>query len=295
MVAALMLLAAFSAPPSRTGAVAVELDGKAYILGGMVNVSQEPATRLDVYDFKTKTWATAPAPFPRFFAGAAAYKGRIYMVGGLDEMGNALDLMQSWKPGEADWTSHMPLPSKRSRLTLTAVGQHLVAAGGIEGPDREAKNSAEVNFFDPATGRWTTGTELPESLHGHCAVEVSGDLSILGGYAGDSMSMTDKVHRYAAKENRWMEAPPMPRKRGFFGVAKRTLEGESHSTLWAFGGRQEGAEIVDEWSKMQGAWTITDLKVPQRHRFALVMHQGAAYIFGGEEAETLEPVLFSGP
>ena len=67
-------------------------DGKIYVIGGL-NASGKNIAAVEVYDQSTDRWSNntaAPLPEQTDHAAAAAYNGKLYVVGGYDNMRNLL-------------------------------------------------------------------------------------------------------------------------------------------------------------------------------------------------------------
>src|SRR5215468_7027747 len=61
----------------------VVLDGRIYVMGGFGLGSDQPITRVQIYDVAKDEWSLGtPLPEPVHHAGAAIVGGKIYQVGG---------------------------------------------------------------------------------------------------------------------------------------------------------------------------------------------------------------------
>ena len=164
-------------PQGRSAGGLVALDGRLYLVGGVVEGGLAADTQ--VYDPPADRWSSAPGlPTPREHLGAAASGGRVYVVGGrTGGIGNNLAAAEVFDPGSGRWTSVAELPTPRGGLaaTATAAGQ-VVAVGG-----EAAATFPEAEAFDPASGRWRSLPPLPTLRHGLGVVAVGDVVYVLAG------------------------------------------------------------------------------------------------------------------
>ena len=91
-------------PTARIGLSTSVLEGKIYLIGGYVPVGMRHSglTMVEVYDFATDTWATAPdMPTGRLAAYTAVVDGKIYVFGGVpDWPAETLGIVEIYDPKE---------------------------------------------------------------------------------------------------------------------------------------------------------------------------------------------------
>lgn len=111
------------------------------------------------------------------------------------------------------WTS-IPAIEMRNHFTMTAVGNSIVVAGGIEGrfPGGFVLSSVQV-YQD---GDWTRVTDLPSGRLWHCAVAISDHEVVFAGGAQGAYIM-DSVELLDLKTGQWTSLPPMPTPRTNLG------------------------------------------------------------------------------
>src|SRR5581483_11372761 len=104
----------------------------------------------------------------------AAVGGRIYVVGGFDQVGKPIGtvaeydvradawasraVVEVYAPRSNSWTHAAPMPTPRSRLAATAARGKIVAVGGVRSaliPGRAPSLVARNEEYDPAANRWT--------------------------------------------------------------------------------------------------------------------------------------------
>jgi hypothetical protein len=155
--------------------LALVSDGKSvYRIGGM-SARNQPGKEQDLYsvadfarfDPDSKVWINlAPLPQPRSTHDAAVIGRKIYVVGGWSMMGaktappycsDALvfDLDQP----ESGWKS-FEQPFRRRALSAAEAGGKLYVLGGL---NDAFETERRVDVYDPATGLWSRGPDLPGS------------------------------------------------------------------------------------------------------------------------------------
>jgi N-acetylneuraminic acid mutarotase len=164
-------------PQGRSAGGLVALDGRLYLVGGVVEGGLAADTQ--VYDPAADRWSSAPGlPTPREHLGAAASGGRVYVVGGrVGGVGNNLAAAEVFDPGGGRWASVAELPTPRGGLAATATaGGQVVAVGG-----EAAATFSEAEAFDPDSGRWRSLPPLPTPRHGLGVVAVGDVVYVLAG------------------------------------------------------------------------------------------------------------------
>ena len=176
------------------------------------------------------------------------------------------------KPSQA----RAPLPPpQRTEVTGSFWDGKVVIVAGLL---RDDTPSAQVDFYDPGTDRWSQGPPLPVSLH-HTATGVLGDrIYVVGGYtgtAGNWQPVADVVS-LGPGEARWRPEPPLAGPRGALAVA--SLD----DALVAVGGVGSGPEVRTEVLRQgAAAWErAPDLAYPTEH-LAATGAGGRAYAIAG--------------
>ena len=176
------------------------------------------------------------------------------------------------KPSQA----RAPLPPpQRTEVTGSFWDGKVVIVAGLL---RDDTPSAQVDFYDPGTDRWSPGPRLPQPLH-HTATGVLGDrIYVVGGYtgtAGNWQPVADVVS-LGPGEARWRPEPPLAGPRGALAVA--SLD----DALVAAGGVGSGPEVRTEVLRQgAAAWERgPDLAYPTEH-LAATGAGGRAYAIAG--------------
>ncbi len=220
--------------------------GKIYRVGGMDprNKPGDPAENFSVtsaacYDPATNTWSDLPPiPEPRSSHDVAVVGDTLYVVGGWNMLGHdgedwadtmfALDLADP----AAGWKT-LPQPFERRALIAAVDEGKLYVIGGFT---EEEEVSRRVDIFDPATGTWSTGPELPgEPLNGFAPAACT-----VGGLVHVSVA-DGSVHRLAETGCHWQPvASVVPRI-----VHRAVADGDDHLVLVGGAAHAENLDLVE--------------------------------------------------
>jgi hypothetical protein len=267
---------------------------------------------VEAYDPSSREWKRcASLTTPRAFAAAAAFGDRVYVFGGLDAAGKALDSVEVYDPRKNVWATAPSMGVPRSRLAAVNHMRHsLVVAGGL---DADEKNSDKVRVFLPEANVWGEWPSLPTARHGFALVDAddgSERVVAVGGYdEAGALDRTDifglglvKVRGPDGKprwpgatstDNRtgkttpidkdyqgydWWPKSALSHPRGFFGMAR------IGTRLYAVGGRcptVPPTEVLDI-SAVDAGWKPLAPMPKDLCRFSIVAWNDHLLVFGGE-------------
>lgn len=108
---------------------------------------------------------------------------------------------------------------------VEAFGEFFVFGGIAEnGP------TAEVEMYNPKTGEWRRGIDLPEALEGHCVEAVADVILVIGG-RGENGEDSGSVHMFNVTTRLWTALPnDMPTPRSFHGCSRYHRPRPNHMT-----------------------------------------------------------------
>jgi N-acetylneuraminic acid mutarotase len=278
---------AASALIERTEVTATALDGKIYVIGGLVpqrlaEMFTLPPAVTDVveeYDTATDRWTTkSPLPRGLHHTAAVAVGGRVYVLGGYTH-----SLLSTWEPVASlfvfdpstdRWTEGPPMPTARGALAAAELNGKIVAIGGYD----RRMNVAAVEAFDPSTGRWTSLPPLPTPRDHLAVVSAEGRLYALGGRVnGDYGRNLSVVEVYDSGSNRWdrIEDLPLARSGITAGVISRVIH--------VLGGEGPGGTFRENhaYSLETKRWTENAPMPTPRHGLGSAVVQGHLYTVSG--------------
>jgi len=176
----------------RCSAVAEQVDGKIYLIGGLEPMENGKGTRVtglnQMYDPATNTWANrSPMPTSRNHAHAGAVNGKIYVLGGRLGAGNIpvttnIDTVEEYDPVANLWGPVKErMPQVRSGGGW-AVCNGKIYLGGGEWITREFYAALKaLDAYDPATNTWEVLTPLPGAVHGNAMGCIGNKLHTVSG------------------------------------------------------------------------------------------------------------------
>ncbi|MBI3646088.1 MAG: hypothetical protein HY233_09015, partial [Acidobacteriales bacterium] len=175
-----------SMPTARAAMATGVIAGQLYVAGGfqacygpcpMVNT-------LEVYDPATNIWTSkASMPTTRSHMDGAVIDGKLYVVGGSTDGGNAIATLEVYDPSTDAWTTNAPMPTARQSHGAGEVNGILYAVSGVLAGGI-AVNTVEA--YDPATDTWTTVAPIPTAQYLSKPQGINGVLYVAGIGAGSS-------------------------------------------------------------------------------------------------------------
>jgi N-acetylneuraminic acid mutarotase len=203
--------------------VVIGVGGKLYSLGGQTSgADTNRVFELDPAVGAMGTWRElAMMPTARGAGSAAAVGDKIYVVAGRPPSG--MNKLESYDISDNAWTTLAPLPATtsgsnmytdRNHLIATAIGGKVYVAGGrYNGGGFGSPRTASLDIFDPATGMWTRGMDMPRPRGGVNGVAANGCFFVWGG-EGQGIGEPNDVYPdhdvYNPRTNTWTSLLPLP-------------------------------------------------------------------------------------
>ena len=160
-----------------------------------VAIAADPG-RLDVFADRAgrtaapgeRGWVrAAAAPAALTEVAAAVHQGRIWVAGGLDGGGRAVDLVLIYDPAADAWVEGPPLPVAVHHSALVSDGDALFLIGGYSGEGFGGPTDAVYRLREE--GRWAPEEPLPEPRGaGAAAFDGRGRIMYGGGVGPDGVS-----------------------------------------------------------------------------------------------------------
>ena len=288
------------------------------VIGGIIPIGTNSTTALPIrttslvqfYSIPNNTWTTA-APLPRALnhANAAVVGGRIYVLGGLADLGEPEPAWRavgnSWvyEPFSDTWTVIPGLPSHSVRgSAAVGVYKHLIIlAGGMTdlelSGDMRQNTVSVVSIFDTLDGKWVDvpreAKYLPDGRDHAGAAVVDGKMYVLGGRdqgqrnVKHTVFILDLCHLEAGWRT---SAAKMPTPRG--GVAA----GVVGKKIYVFGGEGNRAlesgvfDQVETYDTTKDKWTsVGKMRIPRHGTYAVGVDR-KIYVPGGGVMQSGAPV-----
>lgn len=263
-------------PPLRQarGGLGVAKVGRQILaIGGFERVG-EVSTVFDVVEARrvkgSGKWRDlAPMPTARANLATAEVGGRVYAIGGLDDLNNSFDVVETFNPRSGRWTTSLPLPQPRDGPGAAGLGGLLYVAGGFVLPDGVTNS---VIVYDPKQNTWRSAAPMPTARERLRLVASGRYLYAIGGAAigqpGQSGPSLTTVERYDPKSDSWTTMNPMVESR-VLPCAVQTEVGHRR-VLVVVGGFEVSADgtlvqarpTTEVFDPHTGRWTLLDVLLP---------------------------------
>ncbi|MDB4945831.1 MAG: Kelch repeat type 1-containing protein [Labilithrix sp.] len=187
------------------------------------------------------------------------------------------------------WSEAPALPAARFEAYAAVANDKIYFIGGITGvfgDIRTAAPSRRVDVFDPRTGAWSAGPELPiDAPKHHLTVTVVNDaIYVLGGFDGIIGQTAGEPFRpiaraYVLEGSTWRLLAPPPLARG--GATAQAIDGR----LYVAGGAPNEGEPsyaqLDIYDVASNAWTTGRSMPTAREHVASCAIDGTMIVVGG--------------
>ena len=144
------------------------VNGKLYVMGGDSHGDQNSpkpggaehtGTSYNFqYDPATDQWKTLKSLIQTTATSAiAAFKGKIYVMGGVDSLGIVISVAQEYDPATDSWRLLKPMPTRRDHPGVEVVDSLIyVCSGGVR-----KVNVAAFEAYSPASDTWYKLPDIP--------------------------------------------------------------------------------------------------------------------------------------
>jgi N-acetylneuraminic acid mutarotase len=172
-------------PTWRIGVQANVVNGKIYLIGGMIDNELGTLTNVnEAYDPVTDTWTTEePAPTAVYVYASAVVDNKIYVLGGSSDPPNVVsNQVQIYDAATDSWSLGTPMPTpvrmaSAGATTGTFAPKRIYVVGGMQNGDGLNLNQ----IYDPQTDTWITGALMPTARYGLSVAVVNDTLYAVGG------------------------------------------------------------------------------------------------------------------
>jgi N-acetylneuraminic acid mutarotase len=224
-------------------------------------------------------WARgAPMPTARSELASAALGERIYVAGGIAQLGTTT-AFEAYDPGDDSWEELAPLPEDLHHLAAAAAGGRVYATGGYADIAFSEK-SRRSWVYDPGVLQWTRAADLPAPRAAHAMAAIDGKLFVVGGVG----PRAEELWVYDATTDRWEAArAPLPTPREHLAAA--AIDGR----LYVVGGRGPGAgnrATLEIYDPPGDAWTRGPDMPTARGGLTAAALEGRVHVTGGEDLDT---------
>jgi N-acetylneuraminic acid mutarotase len=227
------------------------------------------------------SWTTAaPMPLARSELNAAVAAGRLYVAGGIAQLG-ATPALQVYDAAGDTWRSLAQMPQPRHHFGMTALDGRIYVSGGYgDLPFGADTARADVWAYDVEADRWSAMADLPAPRAAHAMVAVNGKLYVVGGVGPEP----ETVFAFDFKLERWSSlATPLPTLREHLTAVG--LDGH----IYVMGGRWSGQgnlAVLEIFDPAAGTWSAGADMPTRRGGLTASALDGRIHVTGGEDLDT---------
>jgi N-acetylneuraminic acid mutarotase len=188
-------------PMKRCSAIAENVNGKIYVIGGVTTMDHTTDTAFTgagparvlgtnmMYDPATNTWdaSRSPMPTPRNHAFSGVVNGKIYVIGGRIGHGfvttsSNSDVVEEYDPVRDTWgVAKARMFTPRSGGGWATYNGKIYVSGGEVQNERYSAAYRSLEAYDPGTNRWEILPSLPGAVHGNAVAFIGNKLHTVSG------------------------------------------------------------------------------------------------------------------
>jgi N-acetylneuraminic acid mutarotase len=268
--------------PKVTGGEAAVVDGKIYVVGGSATYEYDPAS--NVWTVK------APMPTPRFYFGIAAYKNKIYTIGGYAWVNGTetyYSVNEVYDPVSDSWQTKQPMPTSRFQLAAGVVNGKIYLIGGSTGATNYPHPSEGTVYmnevYDIANDSWTLKAPDPLAVQGSSSAVCDGKIYILGQFSTEIYDpANDTWTRGAANPGQVVNA-----------AAAATTGIDAPKQICVFGGATyemglSGSSLTQVYFPQNNSWSYgASMPTAREYLTAVANVNDMIYVIGGSKGFAL--------
>ena len=155
-------------------------------------------------------------PKPRDDLATAVVNGKIYAIGGREQLRPMFATVEEYDPVTDKWTKKADMPTARARLSACVVDGKIYAIGGLD--DAGAAVST-VEVYDPVTDKWTKKDDMLTAREFLSTSVANGKIYVIGG--SDGAKTLSTVEEYTPEKASISPASPQSKLTTTWGKVKK--------------------------------------------------------------------------
>ncbi|MCY9774698.1 kelch repeat-containing protein [Paenibacillus larvae] len=161
------------------------------------------------------------------------------------------------------WTSGADMPTARSNLTSSAVGDKIYVIGGLG-------SSSKLEIYNTAINTWTAGADMPTGRYDLTSSAVGNKIYVIGGYK------SSKLEIYDTATNTWTAGVDMPTER--WNLTSSAVGNK----IYVIGGWNDGQRNkLEIYDTTTNTWTSGDDMPTARSNLTSSAVGDKIYVIGG--------------
>jgi glucose/arabinose dehydrogenase/N-acetylneuraminic acid mutarotase len=202
-------------------------DGKIWVFGGSTAPFSGAVANATVYDPSTNAWTVLPSmPEERTGATAQQLNGKIYVVGGMDELGASLASADVFDLTSQTWSSASSMATRRDNPGSAVLDGKLYVFGGrTRNADGGVADGTlnTVEMLNPITGAWEFKSPMPTGRRTMMVGTLNGRAQVMGGEITSTSGAFPNNEEYDPATDTWRVLTSMKTPR--HGAAAGTIDG----------------------------------------------------------------------
>ena len=236
------------------------INNKLYVAGGRGGIGSAVLSSIEEYDLAVNSSVVkAMLPMPTDNPAAAAYSGKLYILGGFNASGTPLNTCLEYNPVTNTIAAKSPMPLARGGDGAIVINNKIYLFGGaITAGPPPITTFSDIQEYDPATDTWQIVGMLPTARWGVALEVINSTVFIIGGSDNQQMLTLNEAGRFDTDKNigDWMTGEPMPTARS--GAASGVVNGK----IFVLGGSNTlnpppagTMATVEAYDPLTGMWT----------------------------------------
>jgi N-acetylneuraminic acid mutarotase len=220
----------------------------------------------------------ADMPTARFWLSCEVVDNKIYAIGGTEEEGPSLSIVEVYDPASDTWdTTKAGMPTGRRSMASAVVDGKIYIIGGdpkfIRGVTTGVRT---VEVYDPITDTWdTTKTDMETAREATSASVVNGIIYVIGGVAPGGVFLKS-VEAYDPVTDTWTKKKSMRTTRARLSTC--VVDGKIYAIG---GGAQAIGKMVEEYDPVTDTWAPKASLPVSNSYFGACVVDNIIYICGG--------------
>jgi len=252
-------------------------------------------------------WSKGPQfPEPEEELYGVAANGKMYVMGGYGVNGDPIGMLWEYDPATDKWTKKKSMPLRAHHAALSEYHGKIYVFGGFKllpVPGQTAGGGWEpidnTWVYDPAKDSWKALEPMPTKRGSPVAVEVNGQIYVIGGaipepgtkevavFPNRAARSVGTNEAYNPETNKWETRGAMPTARN------HAFAGAVNGRIYVIGGRitspfitvASNLDIVEEYDPATNTWGGSGARTPMptaRSGGGWTTYNGKIYVAGGE-------------
>lgn len=256
---------------------------------------------LFLFDFQMSyatisSWSNAMnMPTPRSEIVAAALDDNIFVIGGFDAYGEALQTVEVYNVYNNSWKKVSPLPEPLHHTAAGIYDGKIFVVGGFTSDAGDWIPTNKLFVYDPVNDKWKYGKPMPTARGALSAQFVDGVLYAIGGQRSsdiDPSQILNTNEAYDPTSDTWTSKSPMLTSRHH--AAASTVDGK----IYVLGGRAvnnsalANMNVNEMYDPIKNTWISLEPMPTKRSGISAATYNGSVFIFGGEDAGGVNPKTY---